>query len=223
MGAPFASWPRLMAELLDRHPDITDRRVRRAMLAVPRHEFVPPEWAGEAYADVALPLGRGQTVSQPYVVAWMTQWLELNPGDRVLEIGTGSGYQAAVLAQLAAEVFSIEYDPLLAEGARRALDRVGLPQVHLRVGDGARGWPERAPFQAILLTCAPMEVPSALLAQLGDGGRLVAPCGPSGFQELRRYHRIGDDLAVERGMAVRFVPLRQTGEPPGGRPGHEPG
>ncbi|MFM7103302.1 MAG: protein-L-isoaspartate(D-aspartate) O-methyltransferase [Verrucomicrobiota bacterium] len=212
MGAFLASWPQLMAELLDRHPDLTDPRVRQAMLAVPRHEFVPPQWAGQAYVDEALPLGRGQTVSQPYVVAWMTQWLEIKPGDRVLEIGTGSGYQTAVLAQLAGEVFSIELDPQLADSARRTLDRLGLSGVHLRVGDGARGWTESAPFQAILLTCAPAQLPSALLAQLADGGRLVAPCGPMGSQELRRYRRNGDHVTVERGMAVRFVPLRQPGE-----------
>lgn len=204
-----------MEMLLDRHPDISDVRVRRAMMAVPRHEFVPPALMEEAYCDEALPLGRGQTISQPYVVAWMTQWLELRSGDRVLEIGTGSGYQTAVLAQLASEVFSVEYDPVLAAGARRQLERLGVQRVHLRVGDGSQGWPEQAPFQAILLTCAPVEVPRALLGQLAEGGRLVAPCGPVGWQELRRYRRIGGDLAVERGMAVRFVPLRQPGESAG--------
>lgn len=184
-------------------------------MAVPRHEFVPPDLVGEAYCDEALPIGRGQTISQPYVVAWMTQWLELKAGDRVLEVGTGSGYQTAILAQLAGEIFSIEYDPVLAAGARRELERLGLSRVHLRVGDGARGWPEQAPFQAILLTCAPVEVPPPLLGQLAEGGRLVAPCGAMGWQELRRYRRVGDDLAVERGMAVRFVPLRRAGDSSG--------
>jgi len=180
--------------------------VLRAMGAVPRHELVPEGLRDRAYEDGPLPIGEGQTISQPYIVAAMSQALALSPGERVLEIGTGSGYQAAVLAELGAEVYSIELVPELAERARRDLDRLGYQRVVTRQGDGYRGWPEHAPFDAIVVTAAPESVPEALIAQLAVGGRMVVPVG-KWTQDLVLLRKQAEGVSREVLMPVRFVPM----------------
>jgi protein-L-isoaspartate(D-aspartate) O-methyltransferase len=191
---------------------IDDARVLAALRAVPRHRFVPAEVADAAYEDAPLPIGHGQTISQPYVVAYMTQIADLQPGERVLEVGTGSGYQAAVLAELGVEVWTIEIVEALAERAARDLREAGYTDVHVRTGDGYRGWPERAPFDAILVTAAPDHVPEPLVEQLALGGRLVIPVGPQGRegQEVLRITRTAEGFERESLLPVRFVPM--TGE-----------
>jgi len=187
---------------------VSDPRVLTAMRAVPRERFVPPALAELAYADRPLPIGEGQTISQPYVVAWMAEALELAPTDRVLEIGTGSGYAAAVLAQLTPHVWSVERVPALAARARANLAAAGVAAVQVVEGDGTLGLPALAPFDAIVLTAAGPAVPAALCAQLADGGRLVAPVGAQdGPQELVRLRRAGARLELEALGAVQFVPL----------------
>lgn len=186
---------------------IDDERVLAAMRAVPRHRFVPDELAELAYADRPLPIGYEVTISQPYIVAWMSQLAELEPGDRVLEVGTGSGYQAAVLAELGAEVYSIERLAPLAELARGRLRELGYA-VEVRHGDGWLGWPEHAPFAAILLTAAPPELPESLLDQLAIGGRLVAPIGPEpGLQEMVVVERTATGFRRREVGGVAFVPM----------------
>jgi protein-L-isoaspartate(D-aspartate) O-methyltransferase len=187
---------------------IRDPQVLEAMERVPRHMFVPPAWRVHAYADGALPLAQGQTISQPYIVAIMTQALAPGPRDRVLEIGTGSGYQTAVLAELAAEVYTVERHVGLEEEARLLLEEMGYGRVRFRVGDGSLGWPEAAPFDGILVTAGAPEVPPALLDQLeAAGGRLVIPIGDRQEQELYRYERQGEQLRREWITSCRFVPL----------------
>jgi protein-L-isoaspartate(D-aspartate) O-methyltransferase len=189
---------------------ITDSLVLAAMRAVPRHRFVPEAYRSRAYLDHPLPIGEGQTISQPYIVALMTELAELAPGDRVLEIGTGSGYQAAVLAEITGEVYSIEIVETLAARAARTLDALGYDAVRVRAGDGYRGWPEAAPFDAIIVTAAPDHVPGPLVEQLRIGGRLVLPVGDV-EQELVRLVRLpSGEMAEERVLPVRFVPM--TGE-----------
>jgi protein-L-isoaspartate(D-aspartate) O-methyltransferase len=218
-GNAFAALRRRMVEEQIRQRDVRTPAVLAAMAEVPRHLFVPEAERAEAYADTALPIGDGQTISQPYVVALMTSLLDLGAGARVLEIGTGSGYHAAVLSRVAAAVYTMEIVPDLAERARRTLARLGYANVRVRTGDGFRGWPEQAPFDAILLTAAPREVPAPLLAQLRPGGRLVAPVGPSpqgaasrgGWQELEVLTKRADGgVDTRRVLPVRFVPM--TGE-----------
>jgi protein-L-isoaspartate(D-aspartate) O-methyltransferase len=187
---------------------IRDARVLAAMGRVPRHELVPEGERDEAYEDGPLPIGEGQTISQPYIVAAMSEAAALSGSERVLEVGTGSGYQAAVLSALAREVYTIELEPTLAERAREALARLGCTNVHTRTGDGYRGWPEAAPFDAIVVTAAPDHVPPALLEQLAPGGRLVIPVGGSGDQELMLYTKTGRGVERRQLMPVRFVPLR---------------
>jgi protein-L-isoaspartate(D-aspartate) O-methyltransferase len=187
--------------------DITNARVLAAMGAVPRHEFVPPPLRAEAYADHPLPIGYDQTISQPYIVAFMTETLDPRVTDKVLEIGTGSGYQAAVLAELVAEVYSIEIVEPLALRARADLERLGCRNVHVRVGDGYAGWPEAAPFDAIMVTCAPDHAPAPLIAQLREGGRMVIPVGPPGDQELHLLEKRSGALLRRGLLAVRFVPM----------------
>lgn len=188
---------------------VRDRRVLEAMRTIPRHLFVPLEMQPYAYHDSPLPIGHEQTISQPYIVGFMTEALELKPEDRVLEVGTGSGYQAAVLSVLVHEVFSIEIvGPLAAEASER-LRRLGYSNVKVRAGDGYRGWPEAAPFDAIVVTAAPKQVPQPLLDQLADGGRLVIPVGAY-FQTLTRIRRTGGGFKKEQLLPVRFVPM--TGE-----------
>jgi protein-L-isoaspartate(D-aspartate) O-methyltransferase len=192
---------------------IRDARVLAAFAAVPRELFVSDEQRDLAYADSPLPIGHGQTISQPFIVALMTDLLDPMPGERVLEIGTGSGYQTAILARLAGEVFSIETIGALSRRARKALAAAGLRNVHLRVGDGAAGWPEAAPFPAIIITAAAADVPPALLAHLAAPGRLVIPVGTPGWeQELRLIER-DDTGAVQtrRVLGVSFVPLVRPG------------
>lgn len=178
------------------------------MGSVPRHEFVPQESRVFAYEDRPLPIGEGQTISQPYVVAYMTELLELKATDRVLEIGTGSGYQAAVLARLAQHVYSIEIIPSLSQRAERILAGLQLTNITLKVGDGFFGWEEKSPFDAILMTAAAPKVPAALWRQLGEGGRLVMPLGEEGrSQRLVRVRKIAGQQRVEDFGAVIFVPL----------------
>jgi protein-L-isoaspartate(D-aspartate) O-methyltransferase len=211
----------MVARQLQRR-DITDPRVLIAMGTVPRHRFVPEALASQAYGDHPLPIGSGQTISQPYIVALMSQWAEVAPADKVLEVGTGSGYQAAVLAELAAKVFSIELLPELASQAAARLKELGYGRVQVRSGDGYRGWPEEAPFDAILVTAAAPGVPPALTAQLKEGGRLVIPLGtPYGTQTLMRLRKVQGKLVQEDSLAVRFVPLVRPpalSTPPGPTP-----
>jgi protein-L-isoaspartate(D-aspartate) O-methyltransferase len=188
---------------------VRDPRVLEAMRRVPREAFVPEAMRAQAYHDGPLPIGGGQTISQPYIVAFMSEAARLAPADKVLEVGTGSGYQAAILAAIGAHVFSIEIRPELAERARRALLETGYGEVQVRTGDGYRGWPEEAPFDAILVTAAPDAIPDPLLAQLKPGGRLVVPVG-SGTQELLRVTRTASGFERETLLPVRFVPM--TGE-----------
>ena len=206
-----ANFARARARLIDtlRAEGIDDERVLEALSRVRRHEFVDARWHGEAYGNYPLPIGHDQTISQPYIVALMTQILSLQPGERVLEIGTGSGYQAAVLAELGCAVFSIELLPELAASAAQTLSRLGYTQVHLRVGDGYLGWPEEAPFDAIIVTAAPPETPAALVEQLGPGGRMVLPLGDqSGYQMLTLVEKDAAGKVSSRNIAaVRFVPM----------------
>jgi protein-L-isoaspartate(D-aspartate) O-methyltransferase len=188
---------------------VVDRRVLAALRAVPRHEFVAEAQRPAAYRDEPLPIGHGQTISQPYIVALMTELAATTPASRVLEIGTGSGYQAAVLAELAKEVYTIEILAPLATRAERTLRRLGYERVRVRHGDGYGGWPEVAPFDAILVTAAAPRVPETLLAQLREGGRLVIPVGDRD-QELEVHTRTGARSEVWRVLPVRFVPM--TGE-----------
>jgi len=192
---------------------ITDERVLEAMRTVPRHLFVPEEERDYAYGDYPLPIGFGQTISQPYIVALMTELLELKPGDKVLEVGTGSGYQAAVLASIpGVEVYSVEIIPELAQSAKERLERLGY-RVHCKQGDGYYGWPEHAPFDAIIVTAAPDHVPPPLVQQLGEGGRMVIPIGPpGGYQTLWKFVKEkGGELKAYNMGGVAFVPLTGPG------------
>lgn len=189
---------------------VHDARVLTAMRKVPRHLFVPPAQQSEAYADLPLHIGYGQTITEPYLVAFMIAALELKPHDRVLEIGTGSGYQAAVLAELVREVYTVEIVEPLAKRAEERLRHLGYSNVHVRLGDGYRGWPEAAPFDAIVLTAAPPErVPPPLLNQLRQGGRLISPVGGS-EQDLILLYRAATGVKEQVLLPVRFVPM--TGE-----------
>lgn len=186
---------------------IRDPRVLEAMRTVPRHRFVPLSERAHAYEDRPLPIGRGQTISQPYIVALMTELAEVQPGDDVLEVGTGSGYQAAVVAQMGARVYSIEIVEPLAKRAQKLLDELGYGRrVDVRAGDGYGGWPEHAPFDAILVTAAPPKVPEPLKRQLAVGGRLVIPVGEH-FQSLLRITRTKEGFREESVIPVRFVPM----------------
>ena len=191
---------------------VADPDVLRAMSSVPRHEFVPSEYLDQAYENHPLPIGYGQTISQPFVVAWMTELLELKPGEKVLEIGTGSGYQAAVLAELGyVEVYSIEIVPELAESVVEQLERTGYTNIHLMQGDGYYGWPEQISFDAIIVTAAPDHMPAPLAVQLSEGGRMVIPIGPpGGFQTLWKFVKEQGELKAYNLGGVSFVPF--TGE-----------
>jgi len=187
---------------------VRDERVLRAMAAVPREEFVPPDQRSRAYEDRPLPIGRGQTISQPSLVALMTELLRIKQGDEVLEVGTGSGYQAAILAELTKDVYTIEIIPELAKTAHATLTRLGYTRVKVKTGDGYLGWPEFAPFDAIIVTCAPDHVPKPLAEQLKEGGRMVIPVGPeAGPQTLYLLEKKKGKLISTRTVPVRFVPL----------------
>ena len=191
--------------------DITDGRVRDAMRRVPRHLFVPAALRSQAYDDYPLPIGEGQTISQPYIVALMTQCLGIKGGEKVLEVGTGSGYQAAVLAEMGARVFSIEISPVLAAGAGRTLEILGYGNVRVKSGDGFFGWPEEEPFDAIIVTAAPEKVPPVLFEQLKEGGRLIIPLGRADFLQVLTLFTKQKGKPVSREILdVRFVPM--TGE-----------
>ena len=188
--------------------DVSDANVLQAMRTVPRHEFVLEEYISRAYIDQPLPIHHGQTISQPYIVALMSELLEIQPGGRVLEIGTGSGYQAAVLAEMGAEVYSVEIIPELAEEARERLDRLGYTQIRTLTADGYFGWEEQAPFDAVIVTAAPDHLPQPLANQLAEGGRLIIPIGPVGaFQTLWLFEKIDGELQATNMGGVRFVPL----------------
>jgi len=210
-AAAVARARRDMVERDLRGRGIKDERVLAAMQAVPRHLFVPEALRAAAYEDRAMPIGDGQTISQPYIVAVMSELLELRGGERVLEIGTGSGYQTAVLARLAAQVFSIEIIPVLGARARELLERLAVANVEIKIGDGFFGWHDKAPFDAILLTAASPRIPPELWSQLREGGRLILPEGDAGrTQKLMRYRKLAGKPSPEEIIGVIFVPL--TGE-----------
>jgi protein-L-isoaspartate(D-aspartate) O-methyltransferase len=206
----FAAQRRQMVQQQLMTRGINDARVLAAMTKVPREEFVSPESRVASYEDGPLPIGYGQTISQPYIVAFMTEQLRPKPSDRVLEVGTGSGYQAAILAELVSDVYSIEIVEPLAKNAEATLQRLGYKNVHGKIGDGYKGWPEHAPFDAITVTCAPDHVPQPLIDQLKEGGRMIIPVGSFGDQELYLLERKNGELQRRAVLPVRFVPM--TGE-----------
>ncbi len=189
---------------------IADERVLAAVRKVSREEFVPEKLRAESYEDYPLPIGYGQTISQPFIVAFMTEQLRPRAEDRILEIGTGSGYQAAILAELVQEVYSIEIVEPLARSAEATLARLGVTNVHVKAGDGYQGWPERAPFEAIVVTCAPDHVPQPLVEQLKEGGRMMIPVSEQGNQELYLFEKKSGKMERRLVTPVRFVPM--TGE-----------
>lgn len=186
---------------------ISDSRVLAAMQAVPRHRFVPEAQRRQAYRDRPLPIGHGQTISQPYIVALMSQLIGVRPGQRVLEIGTGSGYQAAVLAEMGAVVYTIEIVAPLGQKAEQTLQSLKYENIRVRIGDGYLGWPEAAPFDAIIVTCAPERIPAPLKAQLAEGGRMVIPVGAANDQQLMLLTKAKGEIRQETVVDVRFVPM----------------
>ncbi|HWP85448.1 MAG TPA: protein-L-isoaspartate(D-aspartate) O-methyltransferase [Terriglobia bacterium] len=213
---PYAPQRNAMVEEQIVARGVRDERVLEAMRAVPRHLFVPPSWQAQAYSDRALPIGQGQTISQPYIVALMTELLAVQPEDSVLEVGTGSGYQAAILSRLVRRVYSIEILPALAEAAGKRLSQLGYANVTVRTGDGYRGWPERAPFDAIIVTAAPPEIPEELVAQLKRGGRMVLPVGDSPENQslmVIEKSRTSEAITKRSVLPVRFVPMVRGPDP----------
>jgi protein-L-isoaspartate(D-aspartate) O-methyltransferase len=206
-SADFAAQRKQMVQQQLKPRGIKDERVLAAMAKVPRDEFVPVDERGDAYEDGPLPIGYDQTISQPYIVAFMTEQLRPKPADRVLEIGSGSGYQAAILAELVADVYTIEIIEPLAKTAEATLQHLGYRNVHLKVGDGYRGWPEEAPFDAIIVTCAPDKVPQPLADQLKEGGRMVIPVGERFAQQLYLLEKKNGQLKESVTLPVRFVPM----------------
>jgi len=211
-AADFAGQRQKMVERQLKPRGINDKRVLAAMANVPREEFVPVDARADAYGDGPLPIGYDQTISQPYVVAFMTEQLRPKPSDRVLEIGSGSGYQAAILAELVADVYTIEIVEPLAKTAEATLQRLGYKNVHVKVGDGYQGWPEEAPFDAIIVTCAPEKVPQQLTDQLKDGGRMVIPVGERFAQQLYLLEKRNGQLKESVTLPVRFVPMLREGQ-----------
>jgi protein-L-isoaspartate(D-aspartate) O-methyltransferase len=190
---------------------IQSKRVLAAMRKVERHLFVPKNFAKAAYTDQPLPIGEGQTISQPYIVAFMTEALNIKPTDRILEVGTGSGYQAAILAELCAEVYTIEIIESLGARADSLLKALNYKNISVRLGDGYKGWPEAAPFDAIIVTCSPSHVPKPLEEQLKEGGRMIIPVGVNYTQELVLLVKKKDKLVKEKSIPVLFVPMRDSG------------
>ncbi|MFC1489766.1 protein-L-isoaspartate(D-aspartate) O-methyltransferase [Candidatus Latescibacterota bacterium] len=187
---------------------ISDERVLQAMRTVPRHLFVPEREKSRSYTDSPLLIGENQTISQPYIVAYMTEALELKKTDKILEIGTGSGYQAAILGEIVREVYTIELIPVLGNRAGKLLEELGYDNIHVRVGDGYKGWPEKAPFDAVIVTCAPENIPEALVKQLREGGKMIIPVGGRyETQTLYRGVKKNGTLTIEDVMRVRFVPM----------------
>jgi protein-L-isoaspartate(D-aspartate) O-methyltransferase len=206
LNGEFIKERRLMTDSQIRARGVRDPLVLAAVNKVPRHLFVPEGMRGSAYADVPLPIGQGQTISQPYIVAYMTEALGLKGGERVLEVGTGSGYQTAVLAEIVGEVWSVEIVESLSLKARSVLHNLGYDNIRYRVGDGSAGWPEAAPFDAVMVTAAAATIPESLEAQLGPGGRMIVPVGTH-LQDLFLVRREEKGLTKQRLLAVRFVPL----------------
>lgn len=207
-AAEYADAREQMVESQIENRGVSDPLVLEAMRMVPRHEFVPEEYLDQAYADHPLPIGFGQTISQPYIVALMSEALGVEPGDKVLEIGTGSGYQAAVLAQMGVQVYTVEIIPELAERAQGVLKDLGYSNVEVLNADGYFGWEEQAPYDAIIVTAAPDHLPQPLASQLKEGGRLVIPIGPIGaVQTLWQFEKVNDELEATNLGGVRFVPL----------------
>jgi protein-L-isoaspartate(D-aspartate) O-methyltransferase len=196
---------KMVAEQLEKR-GITDARILAAFREIPRHLFVPEKYRSEAYDDGPLPIGYGQTISQPYIVAYMIQLLNLQPHERVLEIGTGSGYQTAILCRLVKEVYSMDIIPQFVDSAAKILKKLGLDNCHLRVGNGYLGWPEAAPFDAIIVSAAPPEIPNALPQQLAEGGRMVIPVGKV-TQHIKRLTKSSDGITSSDHIPVRFVPM----------------
>lgn len=197
-----------MVEIQIKRRGITDKKVLQAMSKVPRHEFVLPHYTWAAYADRPLPIGEGQTISQPYIVALMTGLLDLKSGQKVLEIGTGSGYQAAILGELVKDVYTVEIIEKLGKAARARLERLGYKDIKVKIADGYYGWEEYAPFDAIIVTAAPDHIPRPLINQLKEGGRLIIPVGPPGsYQTLWRIKKKGEKIFMQNVSGVRFVPF----------------
>jgi protein-L-isoaspartate(D-aspartate) O-methyltransferase len=209
-----------MVETQLRARGLEDERVLTAMARVPRHLFVPDDMVALAYADEPLPISRGQTISQPYIVAYMTEALRLRGGEKVLEVGTGSGYQTAVLAEAAGEIWTVELVEELSFRAKERLDALGYENIRFRVGDGSAGWPDAAPFDGIIVTAAPASVPGALELQLAPGGRMIVPVG-LGSQELVLILREGDFFRRKELIGVRFVPLVRRGACGAGEEGED--
>jgi protein-L-isoaspartate(D-aspartate) O-methyltransferase len=213
-GQSSDAWVEERMEMVDRQirsRGISDQQVLDALERVPRHAFVPDQYRSQAYADHPLPIGHGQTISQPYIVALMTELLELEETDRVLEIGTGSGYQAAILAEIIDQVYTVEIIEALATLARDRLERLGYENVHVLHADGYYGWPEHAPYDAIIVTAAPDHIPQPLVQQLADGAKMVIPVGPpGGYQTLWEITKVGEEITKRNVTGVLFVPL--TGE-----------
>jgi protein-L-isoaspartate(D-aspartate) O-methyltransferase len=210
-GEFFAQRKKMVEEqLAARGRDIKNSRVLDAMAAVPRHEFVPKTLWKFAYSDEPLPIGYGQTISQPFIVAFMTEQLDPKPIDRVLEIGTGSGYQAAVLSRLVAEVYTVEIIEALAKRAEADLKRLGYNNVTVLAGDGYQGWPAHAPFDAIIVTCAPDQIPQPLVGQLREGGRMIIPAGLPDNQQLYLLQKHGTKVEQQAILPVRFVPMKRS-------------
>ena len=204
----YAKQRELMVKNLIKARGVKDLRVLAALLKVERHLFIPPENRNFSYQDYPVPIGEGQTISQPYIVAFMTEELELKGQERVLEIGTGSGYQAAILGELAAEVYTVELIPSLGNRAAQLLNELGYNNIKVRVGDGYQGWPEKAPFDTIIVTCAPENIPPKLVEQLREGGIMVIPVGPvNGVQKLIKGVKRAGKMVISDELPVRFVPM----------------
>ncbi|MGC1323727.1 MAG: protein-L-isoaspartate(D-aspartate) O-methyltransferase [Candidatus Udaeobacter sp.] len=211
-AADFAAQRERMVQQQLKPRGIKDQRVLAAMAKVPREDFVPADVRPSAYEDGPLSIGYDQTISQPYVVAFMTEQLRPKRSDRVLEIGSGSGYQAAILAELVADVYTIDIVEPLAKSAEATLQRLGYNNVHIKVGDGYKGWPEEAPFDAVIVTCAPEKVPQPLVDQLNDGGRMVIPVGERFAQQLYLLEKKNGQLTESVMLPVRFVPMKREAE-----------